>query len=70
MYIIGENVQEYMNERKAKIDNAISQNNFKEAFIIFVTSIPYLRDKDNELRDFVCYYEELAYQKFAIKDTI
>jgi hypothetical protein len=63
MYIIGENIQEYMNERKAKINNAISQNNFKDAFILFVTSIPYLKDPD--LSDFIQYYEEMINRRFS-----
>jgi len=63
MYIIGENIQEYMDERKSKIDNEISQNNFKGAFIIFVTSIPYL--KDPNLSYFIKYYEEMIFQRFA-----
>ena len=63
MYIIGENVQEYMDNRKAKIDNAISQNNFKDAFILFVTSLPYLKDPD--LSDFIQYYEEMINRRFS-----
>jgi len=63
MYIIGENVQEYMNERKAKINDAISQNNFKDAFILFVTSLPYLKDPD--LSDFIQYYEEMINRRFS-----
>ena len=63
MYIIGENVQEYINERKAKIDTSISQNNFKDAFILFVTSLPYLKDPD--LSDFIQYYEEMINRRFS-----
>jgi hypothetical protein len=63
MYIIGENVQEYMNERKAKIDTAISQNNFKDAFILFVASLPYLKDPD--LSVFIQYYEEMINRGFS-----
>jgi hypothetical protein len=63
MYIIGTNIQEFVTKKKAKIDEAISQNNFKHAFIIFVMSIPYL--KDPELSDFVKYYEEMINRNFA-----
>ena len=64
MYIIGDNIQEYISKTKERINNAISQNNFKDAFIIFVTSIPYL--KDTQLSDFVNYYEEMISQRFVV----
>ena len=64
MYIIGDNIQEYISKTKERINNAISQNNFKDAFIIFVTSIPYL--KDIQLSDFVNYYEEMISQRFVV----
>lgn len=63
MYDISGNIQEYISKTKNRIDTAISQNNFKEAFIIFVTSIAFF--KDDELTDFINYYEELIYQKFV-----
>lgn len=60
MYII-KNFEEYVSRTKERIDVAISQNNYKEAFIVFVTCIPYL--KEPYLSDFVNYYQEIIYRK-------
>jgi len=62
MYII-KNVEEYISRTKERIENAISQNNYKHAFIIFVSSIVHL--KDPELSDFIHYYEEMASRNFV-----
>lgn len=62
MYIIGENVQQYISKTKERIDAEISQNNFKNVFIIFVTAIQNL--KDPELSDFISYYDEMITRKF------
>lgn len=63
MYIINQNnIQEFISKSKMRIDNAIGQNNYKDAFIIFLTSIKYLNER--YLSDFIDYYEELMARKF------
>jgi hypothetical protein len=63
MYIIN-NYKEYISKKREKIDEAISQNNYKDAFIIFVTTIPHLKDQ-SLISEFVNYYEEMVFRKFV-----